>query len=351
MENTPDNLNPENPVEDQMNSKIPATENTGIHFENRIDLSELEQAVKAIRNEIGKIIIGQEQFIDMLIASILADGHSLIEGVPGVAKTITAKLMAKTMDVGFSRIQFTPDLMPSDVLGTSIYNMSEASFDFKKGPIFSNIVLIDEINRAPAKTQAALFEVMEERQITIDGKTYPMQPPFLVFATQNPVEQEGTYRLPEAQLDRFLFKIEVDYPNLNEEILILETHHNRKGVKPTNVINTVLTAAKVAELQKLTAQVRIETNLMKYIAQVVTATRDNAFLFLGASPRASLAILAASKAFAAMQGRDFVSPDDIKRAAIPVLQHRVIVTPEREMEGVSTKQVIKQLLESIEIPR
>ncbi len=326
-------------------------ENTGIHFENRIDLSELKASVSQIRAEIGKIIIGQEQFVDMLIASILANGHSLIEGVPGVAKTITAKLMAKTMDVGFSRIQFTPDLMPSDVLGTSIYNMKEASFDFKKGPIFSNIVLIDEINRAPAKTQAALFEVMEERQITIDGNTYPMQPPFLVFATQNPVEQEGTYRLPEAQLDRFLFKIEVDYPKLEEEIAILETHHNRKGEKPTNVIKTVLTGEKVAQLQKITAQIRIEANLMKYIAQIVTGTRDNSFLYLGASPRASLAILAASKAFAAMEGRDFVSPDDIKHAAIPVLQHRVIIAPEREMEGVTTKQVIKQLLDTIEIPR
>jgi len=326
-------------------------ENTGIHFENRIDLSELKASVSQIRAEIGKIIIGQEQFVDMLIASILANGHSLIEGVPGVAKTITAKLMAKTMDVAFSRIQFTPDLMPSDVLGTSIYNMKEASFDFKKGPIFSNIVLIDEINRAPAKTQAALFEVMEERQITIDGNTYPMQPPFLVFATQNPVEQEGTYRLPEAQLDRFLFKIEVDYPKLEEEIAILETHHNRKGEKPTNVIKTVLTGEKVAQLQKITAQIRIEANLMKYIAQIVTGTRDNSFLYLGASPRASLAILAASKAFAAMEGRDFVSPDDIKHAAIPVLQHRVIIAPEREMEGVTTKQVIKQLLDTIEIPR
>ncbi len=326
-------------------------ENTGIHFENRIDLSELKASVSQIRAEIGKIIIGQEQFVDMLIASILANGHSLIEGVPGVAKTITAKLMAKTMDVAFSRIQFTPDLMPSDVLGTSIYNMKEASFDFKKGPIFSNIVLIDEINRAPAKTQAALFEVMEERQITIDGNTYPMQPPFLVFATQNPVEQEGTYRLPEAQLDRFLFKIEVDYPKLEEEIAILETHHNRKGEKPTNVIKPVLNGEKVAALQKITAQIRIEANLMKYIAQIVTGTRDNSFLYLGASPRASLAILAASKAFAAMEGRDFVSPDDIKHAAIPVLQHRVIIAPEREMEGVTTKQVIKQLLDTIEIPR
>ena len=324
---------------------------SNIHFENRIDLTALKNAVTQIREEISKVIIGQEAFVDMLIASILANGHSLIEGVPGVAKTVTAKLMAKTLDVDFSRIQFTPDLMPSDVLGTSIYNMKAGNFDFKKGPIFSNIVLIDEINRAPAKTQAALFEVMEERQITIDGKTYPMAPPFLVFATQNPVEQEGTYRLPEAQLDRFLFKIEVTYPSLDEEITILETHHNRKGEKPSNSIAKILTASKVAALQKQTEQIRIEPNLMKYIAQVVTATRDNSFLYLGASPRASLAILAASKAFAAMEGRDFVTPDDIKRAAIPVLQHRVIVTPEREMEGVNAKQVIKQLLDSIEIPR
>ncbi len=326
-------------------------ESANIHFENRIDLTALKTAVAQIRTEIAKVIIGQEAFVDMLIASILANGHSLIEGVPGVAKTVTAKLMAKTLDVDFSRIQFTPDLMPSDVLGTSIYNMKAGSFDFKKGPIFSNIVLIDEINRAPAKTQAALFEVMEERQITIDGKTYPMQPPFLVFATQNPVEQEGTYRLPEAQLDRFLFKIEVSYPSLDEEVSILETHHNRKGEKAINSIAKILTAEKVAALQKQTEQIRIEPNLMRYIAQVVTATRDNSFLYLGASPRASLAILAASKAFAAMEGRDFVTPDDIKRATIPVLQHRVIVTPEREMEGINAKQVIKQLLDSIEIPR
>lgn len=341
-----ENLEPENnnlnPIEDT---------NSGVQFNNRIDLTELSIAVKQIRAEIAKVIIGQEQFIDMLIASILANGHSLIEGVPGVAKTVTAKLIAKTLNTGFSRIQFTPDLMPSDVLGTSIYNMKEGEFEFKKGPIFSNIILIDEINRSPAKTQAALFEVMEERQITIDGHTYPLRAPFLVFATQNPVEQEGTYRLPEAQLDRFLFKIEVDYPNLEEEIGILETHHNRKGEKATTAITQVLTAEKVVALQKLTAQIHVEANLMKYIAQIVTGTRNNSFLYLGASPRASLAILAASKAFAAMQGRDFVSPEDVKRAAIPVLQHRVIVTPEREMEGVTAKQVIKQLIESIEIPR
>jgi len=325
--------------------------NEKLQFTNRIDLSKLQKGVADIRKELHKVIIGQKDMIDMLIASILANGHSLIEGVPGVAKTITAKLMAKTMKVGFSRIQFTPDLMPSDILGTAVFNMKTSEFDFKSGPIFSNIILIDEINRSPAKTQAALFEVMEERQITIDGKTYKMDLPFLVFATQNPIEQEGTYRLPEAQLDRFLFKIEVDYPSLEEEIEIIETHHQRKNVKKTTLIEGVLNASDIIKFQNLVQQILIEKHLIKYIGQIVTNTRENPFLYLGASPRASLAIMQASKAFAAMQGRDFVTPEDIKRAAIPVLQHRVIVTPEREMEGVTSKQVINQMLENIEIPR
>lgn len=325
--------------------------NDNLQFENRIDLSELQQGVEKIRTELHKVIIGQKAMIDMLIASILSNGHSLIEGVPGVAKTITAKLIAKTMKVGFSRIQFTPDIMPSDILGTSVFNLKKSEFEFKSGPIFSNIILIDEINRAPAKTQAALFEVMEEKQITIDGHTFKMDAPFLVFATQNPIEQEGTYRLPEAQLDRFLFKIEVDYPTLEEEIEIINSHHNRKVDKHTDVVNNVLTAEQVVKFQKQVQSIIIEKHLMIYIANIVTSTRDNPYLYLGASPRASLAILQASKAFAAMQGRDFVSPEDIKRSAIPVLQHRVIVTPEREMEGITSKQVIKQMLDSIEIPR
>ena len=326
-------------------------QNENLEFTNRIDLSELQDAVEAIRAELHKVIIGQKDMIDMLIASILSNGHSLIEGVPGVAKTITAKLMAKTMKVGFSRIQFTPDIMPSDILGTSVFNMKKSEFEFKSGPVFSNIILIDEINRAPAKTQAALFEVMEERQVTIDGATYKMEKPFLVFATQNPVEQEGTYRLPEAQLDRFLFKIEVGYPTLDEEVAIIETHHTRKETKKADVINTIMSAEKVAKFQQQVQEIIIEKHLMQYIAKIVINTRENPFLYLGASPRASLAMLQASKAFAAMQGRDFVTPEDIKRSAIPVLQHRVIVTPEREMEGVTSKQVIKQMLETIEIPR
>ncbi len=322
-----------------------------LQFTNRIDLKELQEGVEAIRTELHKVIIGQKDMIDMLIASILSNGHSLIEGVPGVAKTITAKLIAKTMKVGFSRIQFTPDIMPSDILGTSIFNLKSSEFEFKSGPIFSNIILIDEINRAPAKTQAALFEVMEERQVTIDNETYKMEAPFLVFATQNPIEQEGTYRLPEAQLDRFLFKIEVDYPSLEEEIEIINTHHHLKDGNKTDVIKSVLNANQISKFQEQVQSILIEKHLMKYIAQIVANTRENPFLYLGASPRASLAMLQASKAFAAMQGRDFVTPEDIKRSATPVLQHRVQVTPEREMEGITSKQVIKQMLEAIEIPR
>jgi len=326
------------------------TKANDLAFTNRIDFSELQNGIEAIKTELQKVIIGQKNMIDLLISTMLCKGHSLIEGVPGVAKTITAKLLAKTIKVAFSRIQFTPDIMPSDILGTSIFNMKTSEFEFKAGPIFSNFILIDEINRAPAKTQAALFEVMEEKQVTIDGKTYKMEAPFMVFATQNPIEQEGTYRLPEAQLDRFLFKIEVDYPTLNEEIEIIETHHHRKE-KKTDVVNGVITSSQLIKFQEQVQKIRIEKHLITYIATIVNNTRENPFLYLGASPRASLAIMQASKSFAAMQGRDFVTPDDIKRSAIPVLQHRVIVTPEREMEGVTSKQVINQMLETIEIPR
>ncbi|XMO85451.1 MoxR family ATPase [Algibacter sp. AS12] len=325
--------------------------NEDLTFKNRLDLSELQESVEKIKLEVGKIIVGQKDMVDMLIASLLAKGHALIEGVPGVAKTVTAKLLAKSLSVGFSRIQFTPDLMPSDILGTSVFNLKDSEFEFKKGPIFSNMILIDEINRAPAKTQAALFEVMEEQQITIDGNKFNLDSPFMVLATQNPIEQEGTYRLPEAQLDRFLFKIDVDYPNLEEEIEILSREHAlRDGVK-TDKIESFLTAKQITEYQNLVTQVLVETHLLKYIAQLIVATRSNQFLYLGASPRASIAILKSSKAFAAMSGRDFVTPEDIKRAAIPVLHHRVIVTPEREMEGVSSKQIIKQIIETVEIPR
>jgi MoxR-like ATPase len=359
MEQTNDsqenNLNQDNqeqlPIENEPQQEVQESQEDSLSFKNRIDLSELQAGVELIKNEISKVIVGQKGMIDMLIASILANGHSLIEGVPGVAKTISAKLLAKSLDVGFSRIQFTPDLMPSDILGTSVFDMKTSEFEFKQGPIFSNMILIDEINRAPAKTQAALFEVMEERQITIDGHKYKMDLPFIVLATQNPVEQEGTYRLPEAQLDRFLFKIDIDYPNLDEEIEIINREHGLQGENKTAKITSHLTKEQVAKFQGLVNQVIIESHLVKYIADIIVNTRNNPFLYLGASPRASIAILKASKAFAAMNGRDFVTPEDIKQSAIPVLQHRVIVTPEREMEGVTTKQIINQIIEAVEIPR
>lgn len=342
MENSDNNFETEN-------TKETTTEN--INFQSRLDLTKLQDSIVAIKAEISSVIVGQHKMIDQLLVSILSNGHVLLEGVPGVAKTITAKLVAKTLNIGFGRIQFTPDLMPSDILGTSVFDLKKSEFEFKKGPIFSNLILIDEINRAPAKTQAALFEVMEERQITIDGNTYQLDTPFLVIATQNPIEQEGTYRLPEAQLDRFLFKISIDYPKLDEEIAIIQREHQLQNQQKLDSIKTLLSAEEIRHYQALVKQIIVEPQLLEYIAKIVVNTRENAFLYLGASPRASIAILNASKGFAAIRGRDFVTPEDIKEAAIPVLQHRVIVTPEREMEGITSIEIIKQILESVEIPR
>ncbi|QXP58797.1 AAA family ATPase [Olleya sp. HaHaR_3_96] len=334
-------------MEEQLNNA--PSEN--LEFTNRIDVSELQATVHAIKQQLKKVIVGQQDMMDLLIVALLANGHVLIEGVPGVAKTITAKLLSKTMDIDFSRIQFTPDLMPSDILGTSVFNAKTTDFEFKKGPIFSSMILIDEINRAPAKTQAALFEVMEEKQVTIDGETYKMKEPFIVLATQNPIEQEGTYRLPEAQLDRFLFKINVEYPTADEELEIITREQGLVNATKIEKIEGVITGAKIEEYRALVNQISLEENLLKYIANIVVNTRSNSFLYLGASPRASIAILKASKAFAAIDGRDFVTPEDIKRASIPVLQHRVIVTPEREMEGLTSQQIIEQIIEAVEIPR
>lgn len=326
--------------------ETPATQ-----FQSRIDMTELRESLDKIKAEIGKVIVGQESMIEHLLAALLSNGHVLIEGVPGVAKTITAKLLAKTISVDFSRIQFTPDLMPSDILGTSVFNMKTSEFEFKKGPIFSNFILIDEINRSPAKTQAALFEVMEERQITMDGIRYAMELPFLVVATQNPIEQEGTYRLPEAQLDRFLFKINVGYPNLEQEITIIQNQHQDKSSDKTVAINTVISGEQLKRFQSLVKEIIVEPHLIEYIAKLVINTRENQFLYLGASPRASLALLTASKAFAAIRGRDFVTPEDIKEVSYAVLRHRIMVSPEREMEGLTTDEIIRQILENIEIPR
>ena len=320
-------------------------------FAQRTDLTALNQAVMAIRNEIKKVIVGQDEMVKLIIAALLADGHVLIEGVPGVAKTLTAKLVARSLDIGFSRIQFTPDLMPSDVLGTPVFNPQHGSFDFKKGPVFGNIILIDEINRSPAKTQSALFEIMEERQATVDGKTYPMPSPFMVLATQNPIEHEGTYRLPEAQLDRFLFKILVPYPSEAEEITILSQFHQMGNAPILEMVKPVLNGPQVISLKQQIKTLIIEDKLLQFIAKFIQQTRNHKSIYLGASPRASLAIMNASKAMAAISGRDFVTPEDILEIFSPVLRHRIILAPDKEMEGVTEDEVIKQIVNGMDIPR
>ena len=320
-------------------------------FHARTDLSGLRDAAARIRAEIGKIIVGQERMLDLLLTALLADGHVLIEGVPGVAKTLMAKLLARTIEVDFARLQFTPDLMPSDILGTSVFNPKTTAFTFRQGPIFSNLVLIDEVNRAPAKSQAALFEVMEERQVTADGQTYPMSRPFLVFATQNPLEHEGTYRLPEAQLDRFLFKIEVGYPSAEEEAAILAGHHAGRNPQHLEIVAPVLTGQQVAAYQALVRGLHVDEALMRYMAELVVRTRNHPALYLGASPRASLALMQSAQAWAALHGRDFVTPEDVKAVIGPALGHRIMLTPDQEMEGRRTADVVQRILDEVEVPR
>ena len=320
-------------------------------FSPRTDFAQLIARTAAIRDEISKIIVGQTDLLELLLTAVLADGHVLLEGVPGVAKTLMAKLLARTLAVPFSRIQFTPDLMPSDVLGTSVFRQNKADFEFRPGPIFASVVLIDEINRAPAKTQSALFEVMEERTVTQDGTTYTMQEPFLVLATQNPIEQEGTYRLPEAQLDRFLFKLHVGYPTLAEEVQILQGHHGGQGSTNLEAVQPILSATDLAQLRQQVRQQRVEANILEYIAKLVGQTRVHKALYLGASPRASLALLNGAKALAALRGRDFVTPEDVQFLAPSVLRHRIMLTPEREMEGGTPDEVVKQIIQSVEVPR
>jgi len=315
------------------------------------ELQLITNVVNSVRDELGKVIIGQQTMIDLLIAGLFCGGHILIEGVPGIAKTLTAKLLAKTLAVDFSRIQFTPDLMPTDVLGTLVFNQKTAEFNFKKGPIFSNIVLIDEINRSPAKTQAALLEVMEEQKVSMDGETYPMNFPFFVIATQNPIEQEGTYKLPEAQLDRFIFRIKITYPDLNEEKQILYRFKEDFTNKQKDLVNPVITVQQLQACCNIVEKVFIKDELLDYIAQIVFRTRNHGDLFLGASPRASLNIMKSAKAIAAMNGRNFVTPDDIHFVAYAVLNHRIILTPDKELEGYDSASVIKSIIEGIDVPR
>lgn len=319
--------------------------------EQRLDLTLFSEKIEKLRHEIAQVIVGQEQAVDLVLTCILANGHVLIEGVPGVAKTLLARLIARLVDAQFSRVQFTPDLMPSDVLGTNIFNVKTQEFEFHQGPVFSDIVLVDEINRAPAKTQAALFEVMEERQVSMDGVTYPMGDLYTILATQNPVEQEGTYRLPEAQLDRFLMKVTMGYPSADDELEILKRHEQRTDLIKLSDVNPVLTKEEVLQLRSYMNDVLIDESLLRYITQIVQQTRSSRAVYLGASPRASVAMLQASKAYALLQGRDFVTPEDIKAVTPSILQHRLVLTAEAEMEGYSAYKVAMKLIDKVEVPK
>ena len=321
------------------------------NFENRVDLSELSGRVTKLREEASKALIGQQEMLDLILTAMFAGGHVLIEGVPGIAKTLAAKLVSKLVKADFKRIQFTPDLMPSDVLGTSVFNPRTTAFEYKKGPIFSNLVLIDEINRAPAKTQASLFEVMEEKQISNDGDTFPLEDLFMVLATQNPIEQEGTYRLPEAQLDRFIFKISVDYPENGEESQILQMTNKNTNHHQLGFIDPVIDKSEIVALRSNLEGIVMKDSLIDYIVKLIGQTRDHHSLYLGASPRASIDLMKASKAFAAIQGRDFVSPEDIKRLFKPVVEHRIILSPEAELQGITIKEVTDQILQQVEVPK
>ncbi len=319
--------------------------------QERTDLAEFSEKVSQIKREISRVVVGQHEAIDLLLTAILADGHVLIEGVPGVAKTLLARLMSRLIDARFSRIQFTPDLMPSDVLGTTVFNMKSSEFEFHKGPVFSDLVLVDEINRSPAKTQAALFEVMEERQVTIDGLTHRMGSIYTIIATQNPVEQEGTYRLPEAQLDRFLFKIHMGYPSVDEEVDILKRHQDNVKLTKLEEIKPVLSIDELLKMREKLQSVYVEESLLRYIATIIQQTRTSKAVYLGASPRAAVAMLNASKASALLNGRDFVTPEDIKFVTPSILQHRLILTAEAEMEGYTALKVAQKLIDKVEVPK
>ena len=315
------------------------------------DLTQFAEKIQQLRDSIGEIIVGQRFTVDLILTAILADGHVLIEGVPGVAKTLLARTVAKLIDTKFSRVQFTPDLMPSDVVGTTVFNMKSSEFEFHPGPVFADIILVDEINRAPAKTQAALFEVMEERQVTIDGTTHRMGDIYTIIGTQNPVEQEGTYKLPEAQTDRFLMKITMGYPSLEEEVKVLERHHTNAKLTRLEDLKPVITHDELLQLRSLLQKVYVEPSLLRYIAAIVQQTRQSKAVFLGASPRASVAMLQASKALALLSGRDFVTPEDIKFVTPSILQHRLILTAEAEMEGHTALKVTQRLIDKVEVPK
>jgi MoxR-like ATPase len=318
-----------------------------------MELEAIRAVTARLRAEVHKVVVGQDAVIDLLLVALLSDGHVLLEGVPGTAKTLLARAFAATLGVGFNRIQFTPDLMPGDVLGTNLFNFQQNAFVLTKGPIFTDVLVADEINRTPPKTQAALLQAMQERSVTIDGTTHPLPPCFMVLATQNPIEQEGTYPLPEAQLDRFLFKIGVGYPSRDEERGLVRVHGHRTASPRFSEfgIVPVATASDLAAMRRAVAAIRLEEPVVDYVVDLVRATRGRPQLLCGASPRAATMLATAARAMAAVQGRAFVIPDDVKALAQPVLRHRVVLAPGAEIEGLTADAAVARLLEEVQAPR
>jgi MoxR-like ATPase len=343
--------NPETSPESNLENPIPPPDFITSRYQVTAEMQQFRDKINHVKSECSKLIVGQEETIDLMLTCLLAGGHVLLEGVPGIAKTLTAKVLSRSIHADFARIQFTPDLLPSDIIGTSVYKMNKSKFKFEKGPIFANVILIDEINRAPAKTQAALFEVMEEKQISYDGIRYEMSFPFVVIATMNPIEQEGTYKLPEAQLDRFLMKLKIGYPDLNSEIAILRKFKDDVHKPDLSVIKAVVSPAELAKMQEVVSKVHVEDQMYQYICQLVQETRNHGKVYLGASPRSSLAILKTAKVTAAMMGRSFIIPDDIQFVAPHIINHRLILTPDAEMESITPESIIKEIIADLEVPR
>ncbi len=311
-------------------------------------IDKTNKSAKVITDEISNVVLGKEQTIEILMAGVLANGNILFEDYPGLAKTLMSNTLADTLGCDFKRIQFTPDLLPADITGSYFYDPEKNKFTFRKGPIFCNILLADEINRAPPKTQAALLEAMQEKQITIEGTTHKLSRPFIVLATQNPIEYEGTYPLPEAQMDRFLIKIGVGYPDEDVEVGILQARADRK--KDSFTVKALATPAKVVEMHKSIEEVYVKKEVMKYMVELVQSTRRDTRVAVGSSPRGSLGLFKLSRALAVLSGRDYVVPDDVKRSAIPVLGHRVILKPEARIRGVKAEEIISELLMTVQVP-
>ncbi|MHA1918035.1 MAG: AAA family ATPase [Candidatus Ranarchaeia archaeon] len=332
-------------LNNETDNEIVESNDVEVTFEK--GFTDIKVLSEKIFNQTKKVVIGKEEVLEKIYVALIANGHVLLEGLPGVAKTHMAKNFAKTLGCSFNRIQFTPDVLPSDIIGTTIFNQNKSEFQVRLGPIFANIVLADEINRAPPKTQSALLEAMSEKGVTIEGSSHDLPQPFMVLATQNPIELEGTYPLPEAQLDRFLLKLHVDYPSQSEELQMIKFKNNPIDID----VNKVSDPKKIMEIQQISRHMNIDKDIMEYIGRIIQKTRKHPQILVGGSPRGSIALLTCAKTYAAIKGRDYVLPDDVKHFTYDVLNHRLILKPEAELEGITTEVIIKRILTEVETPK